>query len=83
MHVLAPHYQIELTRDGRMDMMTIKVESASGDFGEHERKSGAAELSHHVKSVIGISVRVEVLDPGGVERSAGKARRVIDLRKLK
>ncbi len=78
--ILAPHYQIELTRDGRMDRMAIKVEATGSGLGAQDRKQGADELRHHVKSVVGVTVEVEVLDPGGVERSAGKARRVVDLR---
>ncbi len=78
--ILAPHYQIELTRDGRMDRMAIKVEASGSGLGDEDRKQGANELRHHVKSVVGVTVEVEVLDPGGVERSAGKARRVVDLR---
>ena len=78
--ILAPHYQIELTRDGRMDRMAIKVEATGSGLTAQDRKQGADELRHHVKSVVGVTVEVEVLDPGGVERSAGKARRVVDLR---
>ncbi|MBW8636894.1 phenylacetate--CoA ligase [Hoeflea sp. WL0058] len=78
--ILAPHYQIELTREGRMDRMAIKVEASGSGLGDEDRKQGANELRHHVKSVVGVTVEVEVLDPGGVERSAGKARRVVDLR---
>ncbi len=76
---LAPHFVIELTREGRMDVMTVKTE-ALPDCDEAGRKAAAAELVHHVKSVIGVSVKVAVGEPLSVERSAGKARRVIDLR---
>ena len=75
---LAPHFQIELTRDGRMDRMTVLVEAAEGAAAD--RESSARELAHHIKSVIGVTAAVEVRDPGGVERSAGKARRVVDKR---
>jgi len=77
---LAPHYQIELTREGRLDAMTVKVEARPEAAGEAARVAGAAELAQRVKSRIGIGVRVTVLEPGAVERSAGKARRVLDLR---
>ena len=40
----------------------------------------AKELAHHIKSVVGVSTRIEVRDPGGIARSEGKARRVIDNR---
>ena len=75
---LAPHYQVELTRDGRMDVMTVKVEAARGREGE--RDASARQLAEAIKGVVGVSARVEVADPGGVERSLGKARRVVDLR---
>ncbi len=76
---LAPHFVIELTREGRLDVMTVRTEILPGS-DEAARKAAAAELRHHVKSVIGISVEVWVGDPESVERSAGKARRVIDRR---
>ncbi|NBN62286.1 phenylacetate--CoA ligase [Microvirga tunisiensis] len=77
---LAPHFQIELTRSGRMDAMTVKVEAASGHETDEARAHAAKELAHHIKSVIGVSTRIDVGTPGSVERSAGKARRVIDNR---
>ncbi|GHD59968.1 phenylacetate-coenzyme A ligase [Thalassobaculum fulvum] len=77
---LAPHFQIELTRDGRMDRMAVLVEAVEGSADAAARDASARELAHHIKSVIGISAAVVVNDPGGVERSAGKARRVVDKR---
>lgn len=78
---LAPHFQIELTRDGRMDRMTVLVEATEGAAGgKTDRDAAARELAHHIKSVVGVTAAVEVRDPGGVERSAGKARRVVDKR---
>jgi phenylacetate-CoA ligase len=77
---LAPHFQIELSRGGRMDVMTVKVEAAPGHEDTAARNAAAGELAHHIKSVIGISTKVAVGDPGSVERSLGKAKRVVDLR---
>ncbi len=76
---LAPHYQIELNRDGRMDRMTVLVEAREACRGE-ARDAAAKELVHHIKSNIGVSCAVRVMDPGEVERSVGKAKRVVDLR---
>ncbi len=74
---LSGHYQIELARVGRMDEMLIRVEARPDGFGA----TGAGPaLALAVKERIGISARVEVLPPGGIERSLGKARRVIDRR---
>ena len=76
---LAPHYQIELNRQGRMDSMTVLVE-ARGDCSGDARDAACRELVHHIKSNVGVSCQVRVMDPGQVERSAGKAKRVVDLR---
>jgi|GEM_PF-6191479 len=54
--------------------------SLSGHAEAAARDAQARALTHHIKSVVGISARVTVNDPGGVERSAGKARRVVDKR---
>lgn len=77
---LSAHFQIELSRADRMDEMLIRVEARADRAGPEARAASAAELGHHVKSRIGISARVEVAGPGEVERSQGKARRVIDNR---
>ncbi len=76
---LAPHYQIHLTREGRMDEMEILVEAQPAAAAEARGKA-AGELAHLVKSLIGVTAKVTVTDPQGVERSQGKARRVVDKR---
>ncbi|MDA0341659.1 MAG: phenylacetate--CoA ligase [Proteobacteria bacterium] len=77
---LTPHYQILLTKHGRMDGMTVRVEATSSAAGAQAREASAAELAGHVKGVVGVTAKVEVLEPGGVERSLGKAVRVVDER---
>ena len=77
---LAAHYQIVLTRENRLDEMEVLVEAAPAGDGDEARKASATELGHHVKGLIGITARITVTDPGGIERSQGKARRVIDKR---
>ena len=77
---LAPHYQIVLTREARMDEMEVLVEAAPAGAAADARQKAAAELAHLVKNLIGVTAKVTVTDPGGVERSQGKARRVIDKR---
>ena len=77
---LAPHYQIVLTREGRLDQMAILAEALPDQAGPEQRKASADELAHHVKSVLGITAAVEVGEPESVERSAGKARRILDKR---
>lgn len=76
---LAPHYQLLLTREGPLDAMTVAVECEPGT-DEAERAAAAKELAHHVKAMIGVSARIDVRDPGAIERSVGKARRVVDKR---
>ena len=77
---LAPHFQIELSRSGRMDAMTVHTESTTAAAAPEARDASARELAHHIKSVIGISARVIVHEPGGAPRSEGKAKRVVDNR---
>ena len=77
---LSPHFQIELSRADRLDVMTVYVEPVSTLSGNTVRDAGAKALVDHIKNVIGISVKVRVLEPGEIERSLGKARRVIDRR---
>lgn len=77
---LAPHFQIELAREGRMDNMTVHVECALDKADEGARAASAKELAHHIKSVVGVSARVDVSDPEAIVRSEGKAKRVVDNR---
>ena len=76
---LAPHFQCVLTRDGRLDAMTVKVERRPGADPQTAAEAGY-ELSTMVKNSIGVSVTVDVIEPDGVERSMGKMRRIIDQR---
>ncbi len=76
---LSAHYQIVLTREGRMDNMEIQVE-ALPDAGYPAREAATDKLIQSVKDTIGISAKVSVVEPGTIERSVGKARRVLDRR---
>ena len=79
---LAPHFQIELTTGGnRMDNMTVHVEATPAAADAAGRAASGKELSHHIKSVVGVSTKVEVHDPGAIARSEGKAKRIVDNRK--
>jgi phenylacetate-CoA ligase len=78
---LSGHYVLEVSRPRQLDELKIIVElrpesEGSGDGGA----SAAQRLQHNVKSLIGVSVAVELVPTGRVERSIGKAKRVIDLR---
>jgi phenylacetate-CoA ligase len=80
MPALAPHYLLEVTRDGHLDAMTVHVESAPSVATSHEFDGIATELAQQVKTCVGINVRVQVGPPGAIERSLGKAKHVIDRR---
>jgi phenylacetate-CoA ligase len=78
---LAPHFQCVLSRPRRLDELIVVVEHRPGaGNGADERHAAGATLSELVKSTIGVTVAVDVVAPGAVERSAGKMRRVIDRR---
>jgi phenylacetate-CoA ligase len=79
---LSPHYLIEIARDGHLDTMTVNVEMKPNfaTATAAEKEYTAHELQHHIKSYIGVSTQVRVVEINGIERSIGKARRVIDKR---
>ena len=80
---LAPHYQILLTRSGNLDEIEVLVEVRPefAQLSASERDKLALGLRHGIKSFVGVSATVRVLEAGQVERSiTGKARRVVDQR---
>lgn len=77
---LSLHYQIILTREGRMDHMEIQVEARPESASPGERQAAADRLQQAIKETIGVTAHVNVVDPESVERSVGKAKRVIDRR---
>ncbi len=78
---LSPHYTIELTRSARLDVMTVNVEAARNKLGQpDDRNAAGTRLEAEIKGRIGVTASVLVSDPGTVERSSGKAQRVVDLR---
>jgi len=76
---LAPHFRIELSRPERLDLVRIVVEARPGGSPQDGARDGRA-LAERIKTLIGISVTVDVRPEGEVARSTGKAQRVIDLR---
>jgi phenylacetate-CoA ligase len=78
---LSPHFQLVLSRPGRLDELTVRVE-ARPDAAAHEQCARAAEeLGKRLKENIGVTAEVDVVEPGAIERSQGKAQRLLDLRK--
>jgi phenylacetate-CoA ligase len=76
---LSAHYQVVLTRDGRLDEMTVLVERRPEALAAEADAAGRG-LEARIKDTIGVSAKVDVVDPGRIERSLGKARRVVDKR---
>ena len=76
---LSMHYQLVLSRSGRMDEMEIQVE-ARPEAAADARAAAGARLEQAIKDTIGITARVNVRDPDTIERSAGKAKRIVDRR---
>jgi phenylacetate-CoA ligase len=77
---LTPHFVIELRRDARLDQMRVIAEARPGHAEATSRAALASLLDAHLRGALGLGVEVLVGEPGTVERSAGKARRIIDLR---
>lgn len=77
---LAPHYQIELYKAGRMDAMRVYVEANPDATDELSKTAAARMLTKRIKDMVGVSTEIIVGEPGEVERSQGKAKRVIDNR---
>ncbi|WP_405658828.1 phenylacetate--CoA ligase [Streptomyces sp. NBC_01166] len=79
---VAPHFQLRLTRQGRMDALTVRAE-ARGGASTAEREEAARSIAAAVKDGIGVSVGVEIVDPETLERSVGKMKRIVDLREAR
>ncbi|MFF9160748.1 phenylacetate--CoA ligase PaaK [Streptomyces longwoodensis] len=76
---VAPHFQLRLTREGRLDALTVRAE-ARPDASPEDRVTAARAIAAAVKDGIGVSVAVEIVDPESLERSVGKIRRIVDER---
>ncbi|MDQ0963948.1 phenylacetate-CoA ligase [Streptomyces sp. B4I13] len=76
---VAPHFQLRLTREGRLDALTVRAE-ARRDATPADRDTAARAIAAAVKDGIGVSAAVEIVDPESLERSVGKIRRIVDLR---
>jgi phenylacetate-CoA ligase len=76
---LAPHYQLEVTRPRIMDELTVVVERAP-DAGGRDGDAAGEQLAHQIKNLVGVTAFVRVVQAGGIERSLGKAKRVVDKR---
>jgi len=77
---LSPHFQLVLSRPHRLDEVTVRVEARPDAAGADERHRAGTVLGALVKDSIGVTVDVDVVEPHVIERSVGKAIRVVDLR---
>jgi len=79
---LAPHYVLEIHRDGALDSLVVRVECASRQIAADEQIRGQAaqHLKHQIKAMVGVSTTVRVEEPMIIARSQGKAARVVDMR---
>jgi phenylacetate-CoA ligase len=80
---LTAHYLCVLTRPGRMDELTVRVESADEGLDDAARTALARALAARVKHRVGVTIAVEVVEPHALERSLGKAKRIDDQRHLR
>ncbi len=79
---LEPYYTLEVTRPASLDELTVHVEmgTALANGSQESRHAAARRLEHNIKAYIGISATVRLALPMGLERSVGKAKRIIDRR---
>ncbi len=79
---LAPHYLLEITKDGPLDALTIKVEARPElhQASSEDRNACAAQLVETIKVRIGVTTRVDLVAPSAIPRSMGKAQRIVDKR---
>ncbi len=79
---LTPHYFCEIRRPKVMDELTIVAEAKPDFSDDHIRSHIGNELQKNIKNLCGVSTKVDVREPEGIPRSAGKAKRVFDFRNL-
>ncbi|HET9171736.1 MAG TPA: phenylacetate--CoA ligase PaaK [Actinospica sp.] len=80
---VAPHFRLELTRQGRLDHLTVRAEARpDAPADEASRRAAADAIRNAVKEGVGVTVDVAIVDPDSLERSAGKLQRLKDLRDL-
>jgi phenylacetate-CoA ligase len=78
---LAPHYQLVVAREGHLDTLAVRAELRDGSLPQDTQAALARELEHNIKTFVGVTTKVTLVPPGGIERTlTGKAKRVIDQR---
>jgi phenylacetate-CoA ligase len=79
-----PHYQIVVDREGNLDTMQVQVEVSEGVFSDEIRvlENLTKHIQKEIKDLLGVSCKVKLVEPKTIQRSEGKAQRVIDRRKI-
>jgi phenylacetate-CoA ligase len=79
---LAPHYLLEVSKEGPLDRLDVLVELKPefSNVNKNETDAVAKSLAHNIKSLIGVTAGVKIVPISGIERSVGKAKRVLDKR---
>ena len=79
-----PHYQLLVDREGNLDVLTVKVEVGERGFSDEVKGLQRLEkrISKNIKELLGVSARVKLVEPKTIQRSEGKAVRVVDNRKI-
>jgi phenylacetate-CoA ligase len=81
---IEPYYQLEVTRESRLDTLTVKVEVNEKVFSDEVKNLQNMErkLEKNIKEMLSVSAQVRLVEPKSIQRSEGKAVRVIDKRKI-
>lgn len=81
---IEPYYQLEVAREGRLDTLTVKVEVNEKVFSDEVKNLQNMErkLEKNIKEMLSVSAQVKLVEPKSIQRSEGKAVRVIDKRKI-
>ena len=78
----SPHYVLELRRKNHLDVLEVVVEGRSGLEPATAAEDASKDLIHHIKAMVGVNVKVRVVAEGSIERSLGKAKRLLDYRHI-
>jgi phenylacetate-CoA ligase len=81
---VAPHYQLVVDREDNLDVLTVKIEVGEGCFSDEVKGLQDLErrITKNIKELLGVSARVKLVEPKTIERSQGKAVRVVDNRSI-
>jgi phenylacetate-CoA ligase len=81
---IEPHYQLVVEREGRLDTLSVMVEVNERIFSDEVKNLQAMErsLEKNIKELLGVAAKVRLVEPKSIQRTEGKAVRVIDKRKI-